>query len=105
MITDKRILPMVTSDENRKIENAPFKTLTLVLTLAGFFLLWGFLLFYTIGDKGPPPWDFGVVPDIPGESVYSTHPSLIGTATEPEPQHVSQRPRSVEGEERRTGGR
>jgi hypothetical protein len=96
---------MVTPDEDRKIENAPFHTLTLVFTLAGFFLLWGFLLFYTIGDKGPPPWDFGVVPDIPGESVYSTHPAMSGKISEPEPQHVSQMPRSVEGAERRTGGK
>ena len=24
------------------------------------------------GDKGPPPWDFGVVEDVPGQSPYST---------------------------------
>ena len=96
---------MVTPDKNRKIVNAPFNTLTLVFALAGFFLFWGFLLFYTIGDKGSPPWDFGVVQDIPGESVYSTHQSLSGKVLEPEPQHVSQNPRTVEGGERKTGGK
>jgi hypothetical protein len=94
---------MVTPDKNRKIKNAPFNTLTLVFTLAVFFLLWGFLLFYTIGDKGPPSWNFGVVQDIPGESVYSTHQPLPGNVSDPEPQHVSGRARAVEGEEDKKG--
>jgi len=56
------------------------------------FLLYGFFMYFAVGDKGPPSWDFGVVPDIPGQSSYSTHPPSQGKGTEPEPQHVSQRP-------------
>ena len=38
-----------------------------VCGLALFFLLYGLFMFYMIGDKGPPGWDFGIVEDIPGE--------------------------------------
>jgi len=94
---------MFTPDENQKIGNGPFKTLILVSVLAVSFLVWGFLLFYTVGDKGPPPWDFGVVRDIPGESAYSTQRPLPGKMSFPEPQHVSQKPRSIEGGEKAKG--
>jgi len=63
-----------------------------VCGLALFFLLYGLFMFYTIGDKGPPGWDFGTVEDIPGESVYSTNEPITGGAAAPEPQHVSQKP-------------
>jgi hypothetical protein len=46
-----------------------------VLGVALAFLLWGLLLYSTVGDKGPPGWDFGVVEDIPGQSPYSTYPA------------------------------
>ena len=45
----------------------------IVLGLAIGFFLWGMLIFYSVGDKGPPPWGFGEFQDIPGESPYSTH--------------------------------
>lgn len=96
---------MVMPDENPKQERAPLQTLTLVLVMAISFLIWGFLLFYTIGDKGTPPWDFNVVRDIPGESVHSTNPSLSGKISEPDPQHVSSPPRSVEGPQKKIGGK
>jgi hypothetical protein len=64
-------------------------------------LIWGFLLYFTVGDKGPPPWDFGAVDDLPGGSPYSTYGPLQfpGTAPHPivagpevDPQHVRARP-------------
>jgi hypothetical protein len=61
----------------------------IILTIAILFLGYGFFMFFAVGDKGPPIWDFGVVQDIPGESIYSTHSS---GASEPEPQHVSEKP-------------
>ncbi len=67
-----------------------------VCGLALFFLLYGLFMFYTIGDKGPPGWDFGVVEDIPGESVYSTNEPLTGGTATPEPQHVSEKPPQTE---------
>ena len=44
----------------------------IVIAMAVLFLLWGFFVFFSVGDKGPPSWDFGVIKDIPGESHYST---------------------------------
>ena len=67
-----------------------------VCGLALFFLLYGLFMFYTIGDKGPPGWDFGTVEDIPGESVYSTNEPITGGTAVPEPQHVSQKPLQAE---------
>jgi hypothetical protein len=44
----------------------------IVVGIAVAFLCWGLFIFFAVGDKGVPPWDFGVIPDIPGESPYST---------------------------------
>ncbi|HME43143.1 MAG TPA: hypothetical protein VKF36_08670 [Syntrophorhabdales bacterium] len=68
------------------------KSWVYVCGLALFFLLYGLFMFYMIGDKGPPGWDFGTVEDIPGESVYSTNQPITGGTAAPEPQHVSQKP-------------
>ena len=76
-------------------ENGMLRSLIIVTVMAITFLLWGLLLFYTVGDKGSPPWDFGIVEDIPGQSAYSTHPH---GSPEPEPQHVSQKPIQAETE-------
>lgn len=70
-------------------------SLVIVLAIAISFLVWGLFIFFSVGDKGSPPWDFGIVQDIPGESAYSTHPPK---APEPEPQHVSQKPARIETE-------
>ena len=68
----------------------------IVCTLAILFLIYGVFMYFVVGDKGPPDWDFGNVEDIPGQSVYSTNPAGQGPATVPEPQHVSQKPPLVE---------
>ena len=44
----------------------------IVVGVALSFFLWGLFLFFTVGDKEPPAWDFGTVQDIPGQSPYST---------------------------------
>jgi hypothetical protein len=49
-----------------------------VCGLALFFLLYGLFMFYMIGDKGPPGWDFGTVEDTPGASIYSTNEPITG---------------------------
>jgi hypothetical protein len=49
------------------------RSLGIVAGIALCFLLWGLTIFFSVGEKGPPPWDFGTVQDIPGESPYSTH--------------------------------
>jgi hypothetical protein len=47
-----------------------------------FILLKGHFAHTVVGDLGQPAWDFGAVPDIPGESPYAIYPSL------PDLQHV-----------------
>jgi hypothetical protein len=96
---------MIAEDKESASKKAEIRTLVFIFALAASFLVWGFLLFHTIGDKGPPPWDFGIVRDIPGESAYSTHRPLPGKVSEPDPQHVSGRPRAVEGEEKKEGNK
>ena len=77
-------------------EQRAARSLLIVVAIALSFLAWGLLIFYSVCDKGSPAWDFGVVADIPGESVYSTHPSSGGKVAEPEPQHVVGKPSQVE---------
>ncbi len=72
------------------------RSLIIVAVIAISFLAWGLLIFFSVGDKGSPPWDFGIVQDIPGESAHSTHGPATEKASEPEPQHVSQKPAQVE---------
>ncbi|MEW6667783.1 MAG: hypothetical protein AB1512_21450 [Thermodesulfobacteriota bacterium] len=48
-------------------------SLAKVVGFALIFLAWGGLIFFMVGDKGQPPWNFGVVKDVPGSSRYSTH--------------------------------
>ena len=48
------------------------KAWIIVVSLAVLFMLWGIFIYFSVGDKGPPPWDFGVIRDVPGESPYST---------------------------------
>ena len=62
----------------------------IILAMAIFFVAWGILAYLVIGEKGPHPWDFGVVEDIPGESAYSTYqPDQISGSYSLEEQHVS----------------
>ena len=60
-------------------------SLIIIMAIAFSFLAWGLFVFFSVGDKGSPPWDFGIVQDVPGESAYSTHPPK---APEPEPARV-----------------
>lgn len=77
-------------------ELSSFKTWSIIGAIAVGFLAWGMLIYYVIGDKGPPGWDFSVIPDIPGQSTYSSyspikpHGLVPGPESYPvEPQHVS----------------
>jgi len=57
-------------DESRKED---IRAWSIVAGIAIFFFLWGLVIFFTVGTKGPPDWGFGVIEDIPGESTYSIH--------------------------------
>ena len=53
-------------------DNPTIKDWLVPIAIAILFLFWGLLIFFMVGNKGQPPWDFGVVDDIPGQSPYST---------------------------------
>ncbi len=76
-------------------EESPIRTWSILGGIAATFLAWGLLIYFVIGDKGPPYWDFSVIPDIPGESTFSSYnpvrPHGLVPGIEPvpvEPQHV-----------------
>ena len=48
------------------------KTWLIVLLMVVGILGYGVVVYVTIGDKGPPGWNYGAVPDVPGESPFST---------------------------------
>jgi len=58
-----------------------------VFCVAAVFLAWTLFIFYTVGVKWPPVWDFGAKPEVPGLSVYSTHPTATGEAQRAAPLH------------------
>ena len=53
-------------------EKSAAKSWLVPFAIAAVFLAWGLLVFFLVGDKGPPAWDFGIMADIPGQSPYST---------------------------------
>jgi hypothetical protein len=67
-VEEKDMKPAVPEDEKRR----DLRSWIIVVSLAVLFLAWGLFIFFTVGDKGPPSWDFSVVEDIPGQSPYST---------------------------------
>lgn len=42
-----------------------------VCSIALFFFLWGLFIYFTVGAGRAPFWRYGIVPDMPGQSVYS----------------------------------
>ncbi len=66
-----------------------------VCAIAVAFVLYGLFAFFVVGDKGVPDWDFGNVPDVPGQSSYSTYP-YRGRVPVPETQHVDEKPSRAE---------
>ena len=43
-----------------------------IVLLTASILVYGFIVYRAVGDKGPPAWDFGTTAYAPGESPYST---------------------------------
>jgi hypothetical protein len=80
------------------------RSLSVVVGMALLFFLWGLTIFFTVGDKGSPSWDFGTVQDIPGESPYSTRrikevadlsPLPVESGVVIDKQHVDEPPREA----------
>lgn len=78
-------------------DKSNFRGWVIIFVLAVSFACWGLFIFFTVGDKGPPSWNFGAVRDIPGESPYSTQQMGKGGRDVPEPQHILEKPSRVEG--------
>jgi hypothetical protein len=57
-----------------------------LIVLCSAIVAWGLVAYFTIRDR-PRAWDFGVLPDAPGESVYSTQkaPDQLGASTQVAP--------------------
>lgn len=53
----------------------------LVLLLA-LILGKGLMAFFVVGNLGQPDWNYGIVPDVPGQSPYAIYEPM------PHPQHV-----------------
>ncbi|HAA05215.1 MAG TPA: hypothetical protein DCE18_17870, partial [Syntrophobacteraceae bacterium] len=72
----------MTRAESQDNNDNAMRSWLVLMGIAASFLVWGLLVYVSVGDKGAPNWNFGVVEDIPGQSSYSTHetkrlPSLI----------------------------
>ncbi len=59
----------------------------IVSLIAALFLGYGIFMYFAIGDRGDPDWDFGGVEETPAQSIYSTAPPAA-----PQPQHVDRMP-------------
>jgi hypothetical protein len=86
-------------------QGGTLRTLLVACGLAAGFLIWGLFVFRTVGDKGPPVWDYGAVPDVPGLSAFSTDsarplpnvpPYFLHEQAGLSPQHVKERPYILE---------
>ena len=54
------------------VDRESLKSLAVVVGGALVFLVWGAFIFFAVGDKGSPSWEFGAMQDVPGSSPYST---------------------------------
>ncbi len=85
-------------------QESPARTWIIIFAIALVFALWGTLIYKVIGEKGPPGWDFSIIPDIPGESLYSTgtpvrpHGLAPGPYQFVDPQHVMGPPERLQKE-------
>jgi hypothetical protein len=53
-----------------------------IIILTVYFLIYSLSAFVLIGDRGEPPWTYGIVEDVPGEAPAAIYKKL------PHPQHV-----------------
>jgi hypothetical protein len=44
----------------------------IVLLIAGAILVYGTIVYVSIGDRGPAKWNYGAIKDVPGQSPHST---------------------------------
>jgi hypothetical protein len=91
------------------------KSWAIITGLTAAVFVWGLLIFFTVGDKGLPPWDYTILPDVPGKSMYSTQGARNYSGEVPKPgqkagdivlqQHVRERPTAGNVLEQPGGGK
>ncbi len=80
----------------------------IVLAVALGFLLWGLFIFSVVGVHWPPPWRYGTIADVPGQSVYSVRGAEKRAGTAPGEEGEGIRQQHVmgpSGKTEKTGGR
>ena len=86
------------TDPGAGLHGSTARSVAVILAIVAVFWAWGLAVFTLVGDKGPPGWDFSVVPDVPGASPYSVEVPRGRIAPVPPlvPQHVPGTPWKVE---------
>lgn len=64
-------------------DHSTAKSWIVVLAISVFFFLWGLSIYFAVGDNWPPPWRYGIVEDVPGQSVYSVNKAQSRAGTAP----------------------
>ncbi len=89
-------------------EGSMARSWVIVLAVALAFLGWGLFIFYTVGVSWPPPWRYGTIPDVPGQSVYSVREAEKQAGTAPSEEGEGIRRQHVlgpSGKTEKNGGR
>ncbi len=68
---------------NSTDEGSGIKSWAIVTAIALSFFLYGILVFYIVGVSWPPPWRYGTVADVPGQSVYGVRGAEKAAGTAP----------------------
>jgi hypothetical protein len=75
----------------------------IVLAMAMAFLLWGIFIFSVVGVSWPPPWRYGTIADVPGQSIYSVSGAEKQAGTAPLGEGGKVRQQHVMGRGQETG--
>lgn len=60
----------------KNLDRQLLASILVISALAVGVIVWAFVLYGTVGNKWPAPWNFGSVESTPGESPYSTSGGL-----------------------------
>jgi hypothetical protein len=64
-------------------ESSTAMSWVIVVGIALSFFLWGIFVFFVVGVSWPPPWRYGTVADVPGQSVYGVRGAEKAAGTAP----------------------
>ncbi len=64
-------------------ESSAAMSWVIVTAIALSFFLWGIFIFFAVGVSWPPPWRYGTVADVPGQSVYGVRGAEKAAGTAP----------------------